>query len=249
MCKVSVVMPAYNCERFIKEAVDSVLSQTLTDLELIVVDDCSKDGTYRIVDDIAQSDTRVKLFKMETNSGVAKVRNFGISKATGKYIALLDSDDVWEKDKLERQIALVEKSNADICYCSYAFIDENGNVIKKPFIVPPKTSFKKMLSVNVISCSTGLFKTDLLKSHPFNPDYYHEDYVLWMELLKLPAKAVGDTGVLMHYRQLNTSRSHNKSNAAKHRWKIYREVLKLSFIESTFAFISYALHGVIKYYF
>lgn len=244
---VSIIVPNYNSEKFIKETLDSVLAQTYPNWEMFVVDDCSTDGSAEIVRGYAEKDSRIHLVLRDKNSGVANVRNAGIQMANGKYIALLDSDDVWTEDKLERQVSLLEETGAELAYCSYDFIDEGSKPLGKTFKVPEKTNFKKMLGKNVVSCSTAVIEANLLKAHPFNPEYYHEDYVLWMELFKLPVKAVGDKKVLMHYRQSATSRSHKKGNAAKHRWIIYRKVLKLSWIRSVWAFIRYAVNGVLKY--
>lgn len=245
---VSVIMPVYNAEKYLGEAVTSVLNQTYRNLELIIIDDCSKDKSLKIAHSYAQNDARVRVIIGETNQGVARVRNRGIQEARGEYIALLDSDDVWREDKLERQVRLIETRCAQIAYCSYDFIDEKGNSIAKSFIVPEETDFDKMLTRSVISCSTALIEAGLLKAHPFRGEYYHEDYVLWMELLKIPVKAVGDTEALMHYRQVKGSRSNNKWNAAKKRWKIYRTVLGMNIFQAGKVFVKYAVAGVIKYY-
>ena len=244
---VSVILPNYNSEKFIRETLDSVLAQTYQNWELFAVDDCSTDGSVAIIREYAEKDGRIKLVLREKNSGVANVRNAGVQMANGKYIALLDSDDLWTADKLERQVALLEETGADLTYCSYDFIDEDGKPLGKTFKVPEKTNFKKMLAKNVVSCSTAMVEAGLLKGHPFNPEYYHEDYVLWMELMQIPVTVVGDKKVLMHYRQSASSRSHKKGNAAKHRWIIYRKVLKLSWIRSAWAFVRYAVNGVLKY--
>lgn len=244
---VSIIVPNYNSEKFIKETLDSVLAQTYQNWEMFVVDDCSTDGSVEIIRSYAEKDARIRLVLREKNSGVANVRNAGIQLANGEYIALLDSDDVWTADKLARQVSLLQETGADLAYCSYDFIDENSTPLNKTFKVPEKTNFKKMLAKNVVSCSTAMITTDVLKAHPFNPEYYHEDYVLWMELMKIPVAAVGDSKVLMHYRQSANSRSHKKGNAAKHRWIIYRKVLKLSWIRSAWAFVRYAINGVLKY--
>lgn len=245
---VSVVMPVYNAERFLKQAVDSVLNQTYRNIELIMVDDCSRDGSLRIMREYERSDPRVRVVAGERNQGVAHVRNSGIRLAKGDYIALLDSDDVWEKDKLERQIQLSMRENADIAYCSLDFIDETGRSIKKPFIVPEETDYKSMLCRCVFTCSTILVRAELLKAHPFRSDYYHEDFLLWTELMKLPVRAVGDKAVLMHNRQVTGSRSNNKIKAAGHRWKLYRNALGMSLFQSSVVFVKYALWGAIKYY-
>lgn len=245
---VSVVMPNYNGQKFIRQAIESVIHQTYQSFELLVVDDKSTDNSVTIIKEYCKNDNRIKLIQNEKNQGVSTTRNIGIKAAKGDYIALLDNDDMWELDKLERQVSLI-KTGADIIYCSYDFCDENDAPIKKPFVVPKTTSFKKMLSSSVISCSTCFIKANLMKDHPFNPDYYHEDYVLWMELLRLPVQAVGDQKVLMHYRQISGSRSNNKKNAAKERWNTYRVALKLNFFVSVWAFIKYTIKGVQKYYF
>ena len=245
---ISVVMPNYNGERFVENAIDSVLYQTYRNLELIVIDDCSTDESLLLIQKKALQDSRIRVLALEKNSGVANARNIGIQAATGEYIALLDNDDLWTEDKIERQLAIASRG-ADIVYCSYDFIDENSRAIKKPFIVPQTTDYHHMLSKSVISCSTAFICAKLLKEHLFNPDYYHEDYVLWMELLKMSVRAEGDQKVLMHYRQSLGSRSNKKINSAKERWKIYRRALGLSIPVSILSLLSYSVKGVIKYYF
>ena len=126
---ITVVMPNYNGHRFVGQAIDSVLCQTYQKFELIVVDDCSKDNSLQIVQQKAESDIRIRIIALEHNTGVANARNVGIKEAKGEYTALLDNDDIWVADKLERQLDLAQKG-ADIVYCSYGFIDEKNNSIK-----------------------------------------------------------------------------------------------------------------------
>lgn len=244
---VSVVMPAYNAERTISEAIESVLQQTYQDFELIVVDDASTDRTLQIAVDYGKKNSKIRVLENMSNFGVAVTRNHGIEKARGKYIALLDSDDLWEPDKLERQLALGKREQAEIVYCSYDFIDESGQTIKEPFIVPETTDFGHMLTKSVISCSTALITARLLKENPFEPNIYHEDYALWMHLLSAPVKAVGDQKVLMHYRQVSGSRNKKKLRAAKERWRIYRDYLNLGRLQSMAVFAAYAANSVRKY--
>lgn len=246
---ISVVMPVYNCEKFVRAAIESIQNQSYEKIEILVVDDASTDHSYKIAEEMAKIDKRIHLIRNSKNIGVAKTRNNGIKVATGEWIALLDSDDVWEADKLERQLELAQKTGTSIVYCSYDFIDETGAKIKKPFIVPKQTNFKKMLVSSVISCSTSFVKTELMQAHPFDSSFYHEDYVLWMELLRVSPIAYGDRKVLMHYRQVTGSRSNRKGNAAKERWKTYRKALNLNVTVSSWAFIRYAVLGIIKYYF
>lgn len=243
---VSVVMPVYNAERFLRQAIESVLMQTYENIELIMVDDCSQDGSLQIMSEYEARDNRVHVVKCEKNQGVAHARNCGIRRADGEYIALLDSDDVWYTEKLENQIRLLLKEKASIVYCSLVFIDEQGNRMKS-FLVPEKTDYKEMLYKCYFSCSTVVVESKLLKEHLFRADYYHEDYLLWVELLKLNVKAVGEPTVLAGYRQIAGSRSNNKLNAAKHRWRIYRKALGMNLLQSSIVFAKYAFWGVVKY--
>lgn len=245
--EISVVMPTYNGSKHIEKAIESVIEQTYTNWELIIVDDCSTDNTIDIVRKYCDEDARIRIIRKEKNDGVAVTRNIGINAASGRTIALLDCDDVWVNNKLERQLNLQKRTNAEIVYCSYGFIDENDKHILRPFIVPEETNFEHMLVSSVISCSTALIDAELLKQHPFNAEYYHEDYVLWMELLSGSIKAVGNTEVLAYYRQVDGSRANNKINAAKQRWLIYRKVLHLGTIKSLSIFVQYALCGIKKY--
>lgn len=245
---ITVVMPVYNASRFLARAVDSVLAQSYKDFELILVDDCSTDNSLELLRNYEKMDSRIKVIESSVNQGVAKTRNMGIVEARGEYIALLDSDDVWLNTKLEKQLDLIKRTGASIAYCSYDFIDEDDRSIGKPFIVPPETDFRKMLKSSVISCSTALIEAGLLQAHPFNSEYYHEDYVLWMELLRIPVKAAGEPEVLTHYRQVGGSRSNNKLNAARERWKIYRDALGLDLWVSLQSFVAYAVNGLRKYW-
>ena len=246
--KVSVVMPIYNAERFLAEAVESVINQTYKNWELLLVDDCSKDGSLEIARRYEAEDNRIRVIASTQNQGAAMSRNMGIKEATGEYIALLDSDDVWVTTKLEKQIALIQEKNVVIVYCSYDFIDESGKPILKPYIVPEHTNFEKMLISSVMSCSTVLIESEFFKKHLFKTEFYHEDYVLWMEMLKENIDVAGLADVYAHYRKVSGSRSDNKINAAKQRWKVFREDLKLPFWKSVIAFVGYAVNGIIKYY-
>ncbi|MBR5453815.1 MAG: glycosyltransferase [Clostridia bacterium] len=245
---VSVIMPAYNAEQFIEDAVRSVLDQTITDLELIVIDDCSRDGTRAVLERLAAEDSRIVFIKNPENMGVAKTRNRGLDICRGRYVAFIDSDDVWHSRKLECQISLMEQSGAELSYCSYSIIDENGEKIKKDYLVPEHITFKSMLRENVIGCSTAVITARAAEKYRFNPNCYHEDFVLWLELLRDGYGAVGCREVLADWRLLRGSRSFDKVNSAKKRWYIYRKHLKLSFLTSAAAFVSYGFSGIKKHF-
>jgi len=245
--RVSVIMPAYNAGRFVEAAVCSVVAQTMTKWELLVIDDGSSDDTCRIVEKLAQEDHRIQLLRNEKNLGVSNTRNRGIALAKGAYIAFLDSDDVWHPQKLEKQLAQMEASGADICYCSYAIVDETGKKAKADYLVPEQVSFSELLKENVIGCSTVLLRREALQNHCFGSAYYHEDYVLWLTLLREDFRACGCAEVLSDWRLIANSRSFNKFRSAAFRWKIYREYLNLNLRKSLCAFAGYAMASLRKY--
>ena len=247
MPRVSVIIPAYNSGATITETLRSVLVQTYSDFEIIVADDGSTDNTTEMVLRLAQEDNRIHLFQLKANQGVSKARNFAISNATGEWIAFLDSDDLWVEDKLEKQLKLAEKTNADIVYCSYGIIDDKGNRTCTDFIVEKHTSYDKMLARNVISCSTALIKKEYFNKYSFSSEYAHEDYALWMEMLRDGLDAYGNTEILAYYRLYSGTRSSNKIKAAKNRWIIYRKHLKMSFIHSLCCITRYMFKALKKY--
>ena len=244
---VSVIMPAYNAEAFIEEAIDSVLSQSIADLELIVIDDCSRDNTCDVVLDFAKRDNRVRLIHNERNMGVARTRNRGLEMCRGKYVALLDSDDYWKPMLLERMIARAEETAADIVYCSYELVSKEGKKVCKDFLVPPTTRFEDSIVRSVISCSTVLLTKQFAMTHRFPTNTYHEDIALWFKSLQEGATAAGVTEVLASYRQHNDSRSAGKLKSAMRRWTIYRNFLKMPIHKTISAMIRYGYYGVIKY--
>lgn len=244
---VSVIMPARDASAYIEQAIRSVMGQTVTDWELLVLDDCSEDSTRGIVSDLAREDPRIRLYANGTPLGTARTRNAGLALCAGEYVALLDSDDVWHPDKLEKQLALAKKEGAQLVYCSYALVDESGNKGWNDFVVPPDTDVKRMLKENVIGCSTVLLAGQLVKRFRFSEQYYHEDYVLWLDILRSGAKAVGVEEVLVDYRCHSSGRSANKFRCAKGRWRIYRSFLGLSVPRSAWYLAHYALAGFRKY--
>lgn len=244
---VSVIMPAYNSGRTVEESINSVLNQTYKDFEIIVVNDCSTDNTAQIVTEMVKKDKRIKFYNNPENCGVSKTRNFAISQAKGEWIAFLDSDDLWRETKLELQLELADKEGADIVYSSYSMVDINGEKKCNDFIVSPVTDFEKMLVRNEIGCLTAMVKTEVMKNYTFSGDFAHEDYVLWMSILKSGCKAAGHTSVLADYRVYPGTRSANKFRAAKNRWLIYRNNLGLSVFKSFVSLVKYMFNGLKKY--
>ena len=244
---VSVIMPAYNAERFVEAAIRSVMAQTITDWELLVLEDGSTDGTALVVQKLAQEDHRIHFLPNVSNMGVARTRNRGLDLCRGRYIALLDSDDIWLPDKLEKQLELAERTGADIVYCSYGIIDEYGNKMCDDFLVPPEVNFEDFLSRSVISCSTVLFSRQIADQYRFMTAFYHEDLALWLQLLQDGFKACGVEQVMAHYRIMKGTRASNKLKSAINRWRIYRQYLHLPIGKSCALMVEYALKGIKKY--
>lgn len=219
---VSVIMPAYNAEKYIEEAIRSVMAQTVTDWELVVIDDCSTDGTREVIKGLCAEEARIRYYENPENLGVAKTRNRGLDLAKGEYVALLDSDDVWTCEKLEAQLRLIKEKNAELVYCSYAMIDESGEKVCKDFIVPAETCFDDCLVMSPISCSTALFTQEIAREFRFPCDVPHEDLVFWLSILRKNSYACGLTGVFASYRLRKGSRSSDKLRCAIDKWRVYR---------------------------
>lgn len=244
---VSVLMPVYNCALYVEEAIRSVMVQTYTDWELIVIDDGSTDNTRTIVQRLSDEDARVRLICNPANMGVAKTRNRGLDLCGGQYVALLDGDDRWYPTKLEKQLTLAEETEADVIYCSYGMEDENSEKLCEDFIVPEETDYRRMLVQSVISCSTALLSRRVADTYRFRTDFYHEDLVLWLEMLRDGHQARGVTEVLAVYRVARGSRASNKLKSAVERFKIYHNCLGEPLLQCVRCIVEYAFLATKKY--
>lgn len=247
---VSVIMASYNTASYLHEAIGSVISQTFQDWELIIIDDCSTDDSHRVALDYAAEDSRIQPLKLGTNSGPAVARNEGIRVARGRYIAFLDSDDVWLQNKLERQLAFMEKENLALSFHSYSMLDADFKSTLSTFIVPPTTSYNKMLYRCVISMCAAMYDTARTGGKVYMPLIKkRQDYGMFLHILRNVDIAKGIEDVLLHVRIRKGSLSANKIMAAKYQWKIYRDVEGLGILISLYYFSIYALFGIKKYIF
>ncbi len=244
---VSVIMPAYNAEKTIGLAIMSVLAQTHEDFELIVINDCSKDRTEEIVREFAEKDARVILLSNEVNSGVSISRNRGIQIANGAYIAFLDSDDLWREDKLAKQIELLrDNPEAKLIFTASSFITHDGNPLSYVLQVPKKITRKELLKQNVISCSSVMVARSCLLDMPMPSDKMHEDFAVWLNILKTESFAYGVNEPLLTYRLSKGSKSSNKLKAAKMTWRVYR-FSGLSLLQSLYYMCFYTIRSLKKY--
>lgn len=241
---VSIIMPAYNSARFIGESINSVLAQTYTNWELLIVDDCSKDSTAEIV--AAFSDPRIHYQRNVNNMGAAETRNQALKRAQGRYIAFLDSDDLWEPEKLKKQIAFMEKNGYAFTFSDYRIMKENGTWTGKILHMPASLSYHQYLRNTAIGCLTVVI--DRLKTGDFlmpNIKSSH-DMALWLLIMKRGFRAYATPECLASYRLVSTSNTAKKYKAAQDVWRVYRNVEHLSICYSAFCFCGYAIHAILK---
>lgn len=244
---VSVIMPAYNAEKTIEKTISSVLNQSYDKFEIIIIDDGSKDNTAEIVSAIANKDKRIRFFRNEKNVGVSATRNRGISLAKGDWIAFLDSDDMWTADKLEKQIKLIaNKARANLLFTGSSFIDENNNPYSYILKIPEVVKYRDLLKQNVISCSSVLVKKQCLSGLKMERDDMHEDFAMWLQILKKEHCAYGINEPLLIYRLSKGSKSGNKVKAAKMTFMVYRYV-GLNLFQSVYYMLFYTIKSVGKY--
>lgn len=243
---VSIITPSYNSSKFIKDCVASVFSQTYKNWEMIIVDDCSKDNSKEIISELSTKDKRIKPIFLEKNVGAAEARNAAIRQSKGKYVAFLDSDDLWNPKKLEKQLSFMYENEIAFSYTNYQFMSENGEDLSNIISAPEKMTYDSYLKNTIIGCLTVII--DREKSGEFEMPNIRSshDMALWLLIMKRGFSAYGLDENLARYRIVSTSNTASKWYAAKDVWKVYRQVEKLSFIYSTWCFVWYAFNALKK---
>ena len=240
---ISIIVPVYNAEKFIRETIQSVLDQTYTDFELLLVDDCSRDKSVEVIGSF--EDARVILLRQEQNAGAYAARNRGLKEAKGRYIAFLDSDDCWEPCKLEHEMAFMERENAGFVFTGYEFADENCVGTGKVVRVPRTINFKQALSNTTIFTSTVLIDREKIPDELIEmPHIASEDTATWWRILKAGHVGYGLDENLVRYRRSSNSLSANKFVALKRIWGLYRKIAGLSVVASAWYFVGWAIKAV-----
>ncbi|MDA0890506.1 MAG: glycosyltransferase family 2 protein [Bacteroidetes bacterium] len=243
---VSIITPCYNSSKFIEDCINSVLAQTYTNWEMIIVDDFSTDNSKEKITVLSENDTRIKTIFLDKNIGAAKARNIAISKAKGKYIAFLDSDDLWTPTKLEDQIYFMQEKNIAFSYTTYQSISEDGN---KLFSVVKATSimtYSSYLKNTIIGCLTVVIDREKTGNFEMPNIRSSHDMALWLLIMKRGFPGYGLDENLAKYRFVSNSNTSSKLRAAKDVWKVYREIEKLSFFYSTWCFLNYTFNAIKK---
>lgn len=178
---ISIIMPSYNVENYIKDSIESILNQTYPYWELLIVDDCSSDNTIEIIKSF--KDKRIKLFVNDYNSGAALSRNKALREAKGKWIAFLDSDDIWAKTKLEEQINYMLDNDYDFTYTDYR-ICENGKWEDYIHTGPKKVNFRKIKRYCYFSTITVMYNVEKIGLVQIGDIRKNNDYAMWLKILK-----------------------------------------------------------------
>ena len=243
---VSIITPSYNSSRFIVECVNSVISQTFQNWQMIIVDDCSKDNSRDIISELSAKDERIESIFLKENIGAAEARNIALRQAKGKYIAFLDSDDIWNEDKLENQISFMNEKDIAFSFTSYQPISEDGKTKYSVIISPKKMSYHSYLKNTIIGCLTVIIDKEKTGDFQMPNIRSSHDMALWLLIMKRGFTAYGLDENLAYYRIVSTSNSSKKWKAAKEVWDVYRKVEKLNIIYSAYNFISYVYNAIKK---
>lgn len=244
---VSIITPTYNVEKYIAETIDSVLNQTYTNWELLITDDASTDDTFLILEDYQKKDSRIKVFKLNKNSGAAVARNNSIKQAKGSYHAFLDGDDIWYDYHLKSSISKLQQENIEFVFSSYNRSDEKLNLVHKPFIVPSEVTYNDILKTNSISCLTAVVDVESLGKELMPTIGKRHDMLLWLKYLEKCKIAYGSQDCHAIYRIRKKSLSRNKWNVIKYQWEMYRKYLKFNILKASYYMFAWMINGIRKY--
>lgn len=243
---VSIIMPTYNCGRFILQSIKSVQEQTYENWELIIVDDCSTDNTKDILREQCKKDQRIRYHRLPENSGAAVARTTAMRLAQGTYMAFLDSDDLWEEEKLERQLDFMIKHGYNFTCTSYQKMDENGALLGTVIKSIKRTDYRRLLLDCPVGNSTIMYNVDRMGKFEVPNIRKRNDDALWLKMLKKETYIYGLPDVLMRYRVRTNSLSKNKMSLVKYHWILYRDIEHLSIITSIFHIIYWGMIKVFR---
>lgn len=242
---VSIIVPVYNAKDVIADTIMSVTKQSHNDIQLLLVDDGSTDGSREVIGDFISD--RVRLLENTQKKGAAGARNTGIEAADGRYIAFLDADDLWDADKLKKQIKFMSENEAAFSFTGYEFADASGAGLGKVVKVPKTISYRQALKNTTIFTSTVMFDMEILKKEDIMMPYVpSEDTATWWKVLKKGINAYGLDESLTLYRRTGETLSSNKLEAVRRIWNLYRKVEHLGLIHSIYCFCFWAVRAVAR---
>ena len=239
---VDIILPNYNSSKFLRQTLHSIIMQTHKNWKLIIIDDCSDYKTKNILKDYRKN-KKIKIFWLKKNNGAGFCRNFGIKKSKSPYVAFIDSDDIWKKNKLEKQINFMKKNNYSF---SYTYYESFGD--KKKIITPPLSfNYESFIKNTSIGTSTMMVKRKELKNIKFTNSKICEDYYFKCKLLKKVKFAFCLNKFLTKYRIRHDSMQSNNIRNIFWIWKINREFNKLSIINNLISIINISINSIKKY--
>lgn len=244
--EVTVITAAYNASTYIEKCIQSVLEQTVY-CQMIVVNDASTDETVEIAKKYETLyPEQIQVISNEHNCGVAVSRNKGIRLAKTEYVAILDADDWWTSDKIERQLCRIKEKKADVCFSGREIATPDGTCTGHVIHVPEAVDYKKLLRGNIIPCSSVVMKKSVALQYPMDHDELHEDYITWLTMLKDGRSMTGIDEPFLKSRMAENGKSRNKIKSAVMTYKVYR-YMKIPVWKSMYYFFCYAVAGIKKY--
>lgn len=239
---VSIVMPTYNCGKYIAKSIDSVLLQTLDDWELQIVDDCSTDNTVEVLQPYLEKYSQIRYYKLPQNGGPAVARTEAIKRASGKYVAFLDSDDLWYPTKLEKQIQFMKNTKSSFSCTAYECMNDDGESLHYALFPPQKISYAKCIRLsNPIGNLTAMYNQEELGKFEVPMIKKRNDFALWLQILKKTPYCAGMQEILGTYRVgRKGSVSSNKLKQSKYHWQLYHEIEKHSALQSLYELACWA---------
>lgn len=243
---VSIITPVYKCEKYLEETIQSVINQTYTEWEWIFIDDKTPDNSVEIIKKYMKLDSRIRLIRMNNNVGAAVARNKGIESAKGRFIAFLDSDDLWNEDKLEKQVSFMMNNKYGFTFTSYEVIDEESKSLNKIVKAKKVWTYKEALKNTLIQTVTVMVDRNIIGDFRMPNVRKGQDYATWLMILREKNNAYGLDINLAKYRRTPGSLSSNKIQAIKRTWKVYRECERLSIVKTIYCFIGYAYNACMK---
>lgn len=244
---VSIITPVYNAEEFIVQTIESVQAQTYSDWELLLIDDCSTDSSAELIKSFTDNDNRIRYVKLNKNSGAAVTRNTGLAMAKGRYIAFLDSDDIWKPDKIERQLKLMKQKKTPFSYTAIEMIDENSNLIKGKRRVKETCEYKYLLHNTIIATSSVIIDRNVLGDFRMPLRRGGQDYATWLSLLRNGTVACGIDEALVKYRVASGSLSSNKFKSIIQVWEIQTQDEKINKVSAAINVMKFGLNALKKY--
>lgn len=244
---ISVITPVYNAQDFIQETVESVQNQTFQQWEMILVNDQTPDNSVELIEELIKNDSRLKLIHLPENGGAAVARNAGLDEARGRYVAFVDSDDVWHPQKLEKQLQFMQETKYNFTYTNFALMTEEGQIRKDQVNLPSELGYYDLLKNTSIACSTVMIDREEVGSFHMPLVRKGQDTATWLMLMReRGVKAYGLDEVLNYYRQVEGSISSNKFGALKRTWHSYRHLEGLPFLKASYYFVHYVVNAILR---